>query len=62
MKYSELFKELKAGGCYPDHEGKRHTMWFSPITGELFPVPRHKNQEVPPGTLKSIRKAAGLEK
>lgn len=62
MKYSELYKELRAADCYMVRPGKRHDMWCSPITGESFPVPRHKTQEVPPGTLKSIRKAAGLEK
>ena len=62
MKYSELYKELRAAGCYIVRAGKRHDMWYSPITGETFPVPRHKTQEIPPGTLKSIRKAAGLEK
>lgn len=60
MKYSELYKELRDSGCYIHHEGKRHTIWFSPITGDTFPVPRHSSAEVPPGTLKSIRKAAGL--
>jgi predicted RNA binding protein YcfA (HicA-like mRNA interferase family) len=62
MKYSELYKLLREGGCYPDHEGKRHTMWFSPITGETFPVGRHKSEDVPRGTLKSILAAAGLGK
>ena len=61
MKYSELERELRDAGCRIHHEGKRHTMWYSPITGEIFPVGRHKNEDVKPGTLKSIRKAAGLK-
>lgn len=61
MKYSELEKEIKQIGCYILKEGANHTIWFSPITGKKFPVSRHKTQEVPTGTLKSIRKAAGIE-
>ena len=61
MKYSELERKLREAGCRVDHEGKRHTMWYSPITGERFPVGRHKNEDVKPGTLKSILRAAGLK-
>ena len=62
MKYSELEKMLRTAGCKPDHEGSNHRMWYSPITGETFPVGHHKTQEVPKGTLKNILRAAGLEK
>ena len=61
MKYSELKIELMKAGCYKVSEGKRHEMWFSPITGETFPVPRHDTHDVPIGTLNNIRKAAGLK-
>lgn len=61
MKYSELEKWLKQSGCYILKEGANHTIWFSPITGKKFPVGRHKTQDVPAGTLKSIQKAAGIE-
>lgn len=60
MKYSELCKLLKKNGCSVHHEGKNHTMWQAP-NGNRFTVPRHKTQEVPKGTLKSIFKDAGLE-
>ena len=61
MRYSELERMLKKAGCRIDHEGKRHTMWYSPITGELFPVPRHQGQEAKAGTVNNILKAAGLK-
>lgn len=61
MKYSELEKILRAAGCYPSHEGGSHRLWYSPVTGEFFPVGHHKTQEVPKGTLKNILRAAGLE-
>ena len=61
MKYSELEKILRQAGCHIDHEGKRHRMWYSPITDQTFPVGRHKSEDVKPGTLKSILEAAGLK-
>lgn len=52
---------LKDAGCYKESEGKRHERWYSPSTGKYFPVSRHDREEVPPGTLKSIKKDAGLK-
>ena len=40
--------------------GKVHDIYYSPITGKKFPVPRHA-KEIAEGTLKSIKKDAGLE-
>ena len=61
MKYSELEKILRKNGCYPVMEGHRHRMWYSPKTGARFTVGRHKTEDVRPGTLKSILKAAGID-
>ena len=61
MRYNELERVLRKAGCWIDHEGKKHTMWYSPITEEYFPVPRHQGQEVRAGTLNNILKAAGLK-
>ena len=61
MKYSELKKLLKKRGCRFDHEGKKHEIWFSPITGRIFPVSRHDSEDCPAGTLNSILKDAGLK-
>ena len=61
MRYSELIKKLRAIGCTIVTEGARHTIWYSPITGKNFPVGRHKTEEVRAGTLKSIKRDAGLE-
>jgi len=49
MTYGELKKQLKKIGCYIEREGKSHEIWFSPITGESFPVGRHKTEEVKSG-------------
>jgi predicted RNA binding protein YcfA (HicA-like mRNA interferase family) len=55
----EVEKLLKQAG-FEKHAGGRHDIWtksgFPPI-----PVPRHRG-DIPKGTLKSILKAAGLEK
>ncbi|AQY22687.1 type II toxin-antitoxin system HicA family toxin [Riemerella anatipestifer] len=61
MKYSELHKKLKKAGCYIYRQGKRHPLWYSPITGEIFPTGRHEGQEVAKGTLDDIRKRSGVK-
>lgn len=60
MKNIELLKILKKNGCYLVRHGSNHDMWFSPITGQQFAVPRHKD-EIKTGTAKSILKSAGIE-
>lgn len=61
MTYSELKKLLKKAGCRCEREGKGHEIWINPEIGVPFPVGRHNTEEVPTGTLKNIKKAAGLE-
>ena len=61
LTYGELKKMLKKGGCYFDHNGKRHEIWINPKTGVQFPVGRYNSQEVKTGTLKSILEDAGLK-
>ena len=61
MKYSELKKLLKKNGCYLVREGANHEQWFSPKTGKTSSIGRHGSQEVKSGTLKSIKRDAGLE-
>jgi len=60
MKTSELLKLLKDNGIKLKKHGKKHDLYYSPITGKTFPVPRHKT-EVAGGTLQSILKDAGLK-
>lgn len=61
MRYSELERLLRRHGCYPIREGHKHTIWFSPITGNEFPVGRHRSEEVKSGTLDKILKQAGIK-
>ena len=60
MKSSDLIKLLKRNRCEFIRHGKGdHQIWFSPITGKKFPVP-HPKKQLPIGTLKSIKKMAGI--
>lgn len=61
MTYGELKRLLKKYGCQFEQDGKKHEMWYSPITGKKFPVGRHNSQEVFPGTLAAIKKQAGIK-
>jgi len=61
MTYSELKKLLKKHKCYAVREGSNHEIWYSPKTGKQFTIGRHKTQEIPTGTLKSIKRDAGIE-
>ena len=61
MKYSELEKKLKKNGCSLSRIGKKHPIWFSPITNKIFAMSHHKSQEVKKGTLRSILKDAGVK-
>lgn len=61
MTFGELKRLLKKNGCYLDREGSRHEIWYSPITGKRFQVGRHGSEEVATGTLKNIKKDAGVK-
>ena len=60
MKYNELEKLLKANGCYELSRKGNHPVWFSPKTGKRFTTSHHGSEEVKPGTLKSIKRDAGI--
>lgn len=60
MKTAELLKLFKKEGVQLTRRGKRHDIYYSPITKKEFPVPRHKT-EIATGTLNSILKDAGLK-
>ena len=61
MKPSELKRLLRKAGCYKKMEGGNHELWYSPITGKTFPVPRHDAKEIASGTAEKIMKDAGLK-
>ena len=59
MKTKDLLKLLKKHGCYLYRNGKKHDIWYSPVTDRQFPIPGHKS-EIPTGTLHSILTDAGV--
>ena len=61
MKTTELLKMLLDSGCNLVRHGANHDIWYSPITGKSFPIPRHTSKEVTSGTLKDIAKKSGVE-
>ncbi len=62
MKYSELEKKLRGIGCYPmNTEQGGHPLWYSPGTGKTFQMSHHSKQEVASGTLRKIKREAGLD-
>ncbi|MDR1702798.1 MAG: type II toxin-antitoxin system HicA family toxin [Sporomusaceae bacterium] len=60
MKKSKLLKLLKKNGITFVKHGKRHDIYYSPITGKEFPIPRHV-KEIAQGTLQNILLDAGLK-
>ena len=62
MKISELTRMLKKAGCFLDTNGANHEIWYSPLTGKRFCVPRHHAKEIPNGTADRINRGRGLFK
>jgi len=42
MKRKELIKYLIENGCQFEREGKKHTLFYNPISGKSATVPRHR--------------------
>jgi predicted RNA binding protein YcfA (HicA-like mRNA interferase family) len=62
MKYSELEKLVRNAGCYDTKKQRAgHPLWYSPQTGMYFQMSNHGKQEVASGTLKAIKRAAGIQ-
>jgi mRNA interferase HicA len=41
MKRTALLKHLRRYGCYLKREGRSHSLWINPRTGEVEAIPRH---------------------
>lgn len=61
-KFAELKREFRKAGCELRGQYSGHEEWYSPITGETFPMSRHNNQEVKKGMEMELRKQAGVPK
>jgi predicted RNA binding protein YcfA (HicA-like mRNA interferase family) len=57
--YLEIVRQLKEAGCEFRRQGKgSHEIWFSPLSGRTFAVPRTKRR----ATANAVMKDAGLPK
>jgi len=41
MKREALLKHLRRNGCYLKREGRSHSLWCNPQTGQVEAIPRH---------------------
>jgi hypothetical protein len=41
MKRESLLRYLRRHGCYLKREGRAHSLWCNPQTGQIEAVPRH---------------------
>jgi hypothetical protein len=41
VKRSSLLTHLRRHGCYLKREGRAHSLWINPQTGQVEAVPRH---------------------
>lgn len=54
-------KTREQAGCYnTGRQQQGHPLWFSPKTGMYFQMSNHGTHEVATGTLKKIKRAAGI--
>jgi predicted RNA binding protein YcfA (HicA-like mRNA interferase family) len=60
MKFSEFERLLVEDGWYIKTT-KKHKKYIHPTKPGFIPVGKHKSQEIPPGTLDSMKKRAGLK-
>jgi predicted RNA binding protein YcfA (HicA-like mRNA interferase family) len=61
MKSLELIKLLKKNGWYIDSQKGSHKQVKHPTKKGKVTVPDHRRSDIPIGTLKAIKKQAGLE-
>jgi predicted RNA binding protein YcfA (HicA-like mRNA interferase family) len=61
MKVREILKRLKADGWYRVPARGGHRQFKHPTKRGRVTVPSQMNHELPPGTLNSIFKQAGLK-
>jgi mRNA interferase HicA len=52
MKRNAFLKHLRKNGCYLKREGRSHSIWTNPQTGQIETVPRHT--EIPDILAKKI--------
>jgi mRNA interferase HicA len=59
MKRTKLIRHLSKSGCYLLREGKRHSIYYNPISGRTSAIPRHP--EIKQFIAEKICKDLGVE-
>lgn len=59
MKRVQLIKELEKSGCYLKRHGGKHDIYINPKTGQVTPIPRHR--EIKDTLCKLIKKQLGIQ-
>jgi mRNA interferase HicA len=58
MKRESLLRYLRRHGCYLKREGRAHSLWYNPQTGQIEAVLRH--MEIPNLLAKKIRRGLSI--
>jgi mRNA interferase HicA len=58
MRRESLLRHLRRHGCYLKREGRAHSLWCNPQTGQVEAVPRHA--EIPNLLAKKICRGLSL--
>lgn len=58
MKRQDLIRHLSGHGCELLREGRSHSIWVNPATGQQSTVPRHR--EINDYTARSICRQLGV--
>jgi hypothetical protein len=58
MKRTGLLKHLRKHGCVLKREGRAHSLWTNPQTGQTEAVPRHT--EIPDNLARKICRGLSL--
>ena len=58
MKRKALLRHLRRYGCALKREGRSHSLWWNPQTGEVEAVPRHV--EIPDRLAQKIAKGLAV--
>jgi predicted RNA binding protein YcfA (HicA-like mRNA interferase family) len=61
MKYREFVRDLREDGWQLKSQEGSHQQWVHPSKPGKVTVAGHPNDEIPVGTLKAMRKQAGLK-
>lgn len=60
MKAGEVIKLIEKDGWEFNRQKGSHKIFKHPIKRGIVVVPEHGKKDIPPGTLKSIKRQAGL--